>query len=144
MELLLTRTIPAILEPLQAEGRILKPSLVHGDLWEGNTSTEAESHQPKIFDPAVFYAHNEYDFAAWRSDNVPFGAPYYQEYFKYIPVSEPKEQWDDRNKLYAIRGEVHHSSLWPTLRESQRKIGKSWKIIVIFVGQRADISNLIV
>lgn len=122
MELLITRTIPALLEPLQADGRTLKPSLVHGDLWEENTGTEFEGGQPKIFDPAVFYAHNEYDFAAWRSENVPFGRPYYRQYFKYIPPSEPKEQWDDRNKLYAIRGEVHHSSLWPALCDSQREM----------------------
>lgn len=119
-EKLITRTVPAMLEPLQAEGRTLNPSLVHGDLWEENTGTEFDSGQPKIFDPAVLYAHNEYDFAAWRSDNVPFGRAHYRQYFKHFPPSEPKEQWDDRNKLYAIRGEVHHSSLWPALRDSQR------------------------
>jgi protein-ribulosamine 3-kinase len=120
MEKLIARTVPAMLEPLQAHGRTLKPSLVHGDLWEENTGTEFESGQPKIFDAAVLYAHNEYDFAAWRSDNVPFGRPYYKQYLRHIPPSEPKEQWDDRNKLYAIRAEVHHSSLWPSLCDGQR------------------------
>ncbi|UJO16776.1 uncharacterized protein CLAFUR5_04418 [Fulvia fulva] len=122
MEVLLTSTIPALLEPLQADGRTLNPSLVHGDLWEENCGTDFDGGQPKILDPAAFYAHNEYDFAAWRSENVPFGRPHYRQYFKHIPPSEPKEQWDDRNKLYAIRAEVHRSSLWPALCESQREI----------------------
>lgn len=66
--------IPKILEPLQAEGRYLKPSLIHGDLWEENTGTSLEEgSQPKIFDAAVFYAHNEYDISMWRRDIVRFG-----------------------------------------------------------------------
>ena len=78
METLISHTIPAILEPLQSQDRTPKPSLVHSDLWEENTGTEFESCRPKIFDPAVFYAQNEYDFAAWRSENVPLGRLYYK------------------------------------------------------------------
>ena len=62
-EILIACTIPALLEPLQADGRTLVPCLVHGDLWQENTGTEPKSGQLKLFDPAVFCAHNEYDFA---------------------------------------------------------------------------------
>lgn len=66
--------IPVMLEPLQAEGRVLKPCLVHGDLWEENCGTSLEEGgQPKIFDAAVMYAHNEYDIAMWRRDIIRFG-----------------------------------------------------------------------
>lgn len=66
--------IPKILEPLQAEGRYLKPCLIHGDLWEENTGTSLEEGgQPKIFDAAVLYAHNEYDISMWRRDICRFG-----------------------------------------------------------------------
>lgn len=71
--------IPAILEPLQAEGRYLKPSLVHGDLWEENCGTSLEEGgQPKIFDAAVFYGHSEFDIAMWRRDIVRFGRGRFQ------------------------------------------------------------------
>ncbi|KAK4888758.1 hypothetical protein LTR27_012405 [Elasticomyces elasticus] len=81
-----------------------------------------ETGQAKIYDPAGFYAHNEYEFGMWRSENVPFGRPYYRQYFRYIPPSEPKEQWDDRNKLYSIKFEVTCSALWSAVHEGQHKM----------------------
>ena len=70
----LETVIPRILRPLQSEGRQLKPSLVHGDLWEENCGTSLEEGgQAKIFDAAVFYGHNEYDLGMWRRDIIRFG-----------------------------------------------------------------------
>lgn len=52
--------VPKILEPLQPEGRVLKPSLIHGDLWEENTGLNLESGLPVVFDASVM-CHNEMD-----------------------------------------------------------------------------------
>lgn len=38
-ERLISVVIPRLLDPLSTDGRSLKPSLIHGDLWEGNTGT---------------------------------------------------------------------------------------------------------
>jgi protein-ribulosamine 3-kinase len=51
--------IPRLLRPLESEGRRVKPSLVHGDLWFANSGIDADSDESLIFDACCFYAHNE-------------------------------------------------------------------------------------
>lgn len=51
--------VPRLLRPMETGGRALKPSLIHGDLWHGNASMDADTNMPLIFDAASFYAHNE-------------------------------------------------------------------------------------
>ena len=41
------------------DGLDIKPSLLHGDLWSGNTGQVGTD--PTIFDAASFYGHHEYD-----------------------------------------------------------------------------------
>ena len=53
--------IPQVLGPLQENGRVLKPCLVHGDLWEENTATNLATGEPVVFDASCLYAHNEYE-----------------------------------------------------------------------------------
>ena len=55
----LGKVIPRLLRPLETGGREIKPRLVHGDLWDGNTSTNVETGKPVIFDASSMYAHNE-------------------------------------------------------------------------------------
>lgn len=56
---MLTKVIPRLLRPMETDGRTIKPSLVHGDLWCGNAAIDTENDRPLIYDPASFYAHNE-------------------------------------------------------------------------------------
>lgn len=56
---MLDKVIPRLLRPMESNGRSIKPSLVHGDLWCGNTDIDSQTDQPLIYDPASFYAHNE-------------------------------------------------------------------------------------
>lgn len=53
------RVIPRLLRPLESDGRSIKPSLVHGDLWYANSGIDAENGGSLIFDACCFYAHNE-------------------------------------------------------------------------------------
>ena len=53
------KVIPRLLRPLETGGNHIEPCLVHGDLWDGNTSINAETDQPLIFDASSCYAHNE-------------------------------------------------------------------------------------
>lgn len=59
---LFDRVIPRLLRPLESEGRRVKPSLVHGDLWYANTGTDRDG-RVVLFDVSSFYAHNECTFA---------------------------------------------------------------------------------
>lgn len=47
--------------PVFFEGITLRPSLIHGDLWVGNTGATAQG--PVIFDPACFFGHHEMELA---------------------------------------------------------------------------------
>lgn len=53
------KVIPRLLRPLESEGRTVKPSLVHGDLWYANSGNDVDTGQPLVFDACCFYAHNE-------------------------------------------------------------------------------------
>ena len=56
---LFDKVIPRLLGPLESDGRKVKPSLVHGDLWHANSGIGMEDGKPLIFDACCFYAHNE-------------------------------------------------------------------------------------
>ncbi|KAJ5933739.1 hypothetical protein N7454_006068 [Penicillium verhagenii] len=40
MQITLEKLIPRLLDPLTADGRSIKPCLIHGDLWESNIGTD--------------------------------------------------------------------------------------------------------
>lgn len=48
--ILFEKVIPRLLRPLETEGRSVKPSLVHGDLWYANTATDANTDDCLVFD----------------------------------------------------------------------------------------------
>ncbi|KAH0566185.1 hypothetical protein GP486_000417 [Trichoglossum hirsutum] len=95
------KVVPRLLRPLETGGRKIKPSLIHGDLWHGNATTDADTNLPIIFDAASFYAHNEYDLGVWRATWNKIGKPYMVRYHKHFPISPPEADHDDRNALYA-------------------------------------------
>lgn len=59
---IMEKVIPRLLRPLETEGRKVVPRLVHGDLWDGNTSVDAATDLPIIFDACSSYAHHECGF----------------------------------------------------------------------------------
>jgi len=102
-ELTLRKVVRRLLLPLQAEGRVLKPSLIHGDCWDGNTAVDAKTGHAFIFDACSFYGHNEYDTGNWRAPRHRLSNEAYVHLYKqYLPVSEPVEDWDARNRLYSL------------------------------------------
>lgn len=56
---LFDKVIPRLLRPLESEGRSVKPSLVHGDLWYANSGIDMATYESLVFDACSFYAHNE-------------------------------------------------------------------------------------
>jgi fructosamine-3-kinase len=56
---LFDKIIPRLLRPLESDGRSVKPSLVHGDLWYANSGIDVDTDESLIFDACCFYAHNE-------------------------------------------------------------------------------------
>ncbi|KAK6829586.1 fructosamine/ketosamine-3-kinase [Apiospora arundinis] len=109
---LMTKVIPRLLRPLETEGRTLTPTLVHGDIWDGNASVDVNTGLPIIFDATPLYAHNEYEMAPWWAPRHKMTGAYIAEYIKHYPVSEPAEDFKDRGALYGLRFDLHASSLY--------------------------------
>ena len=57
--IILEKVVPRLLRPLETCGRSIEPRLVHGDIWDGNVSTNIEADKPVIFDATSIYGHNE-------------------------------------------------------------------------------------
>ncbi|KAI0869002.1 Fructosamine kinase-domain-containing protein [Hypoxylon argillaceum] len=106
------KVIPRLLRPLETGGRSIQPSLIHGDLWHGNTSTDGNTGLPIIFDAASFYAHNEYELGVWRQPWNEINKSYRMRYYEHFPKSQPEGDYDDRNALYAIRVNILDSILY--------------------------------
>ncbi|OAP54843.1 hypothetical protein AYL99_11291 [Fonsecaea erecta] len=119
---LVSDVVPQLLEPLQADGRVLKPCLTHGDLWEENAGLNLATCLPVVFDASVMYAHNEMELGMWRADPIRFGEPFYSQYLEHMPPSEPSEQFDDRNRLYSIKFKIAHCLGWPDSAPSHRQL----------------------
>lgn len=113
--------IPRLLGALQSDGREIEPVLVHFDLWEGNVATDLETGKIITYDPGCMYAHNEIEFGTWRcSWATHFNSPIYQTlYQREIEPSEPVEEWDDRNRIYAARASLCDSAGHPGSRSRQ-------------------------
>ena len=102
-KLTIQRVVPRLLLPLQENGRVLKPSLVHGDCWDGNTALDSTTGEAFIFDVCSFYGHNEYDTGNWRAPRHKLSdKSYIQCYTREFPVSEPAEEWGARNLLSSL------------------------------------------
>ena len=56
---LFEKIIPRLLRPLESDGRSVKPSLVHGDLWYANSGICTDTEESLVFDACCLYAHNE-------------------------------------------------------------------------------------
>ncbi len=121
---LLEKVIPRLLRPLETQGRTVKPSLLHGDLWIGNVATNKATGQPVIFDSSAYYGHHECEVCLYKaafflsanlSDelsplrpmNNQWSRDCIEAYYKCMPKDAPVEDWEFRNALYALYGTPH-------------------------------------
>ncbi|KAJ3487313.1 hypothetical protein NLG97_g6436 [Lecanicillium saksenae] len=102
-----------LLRPLQTGGRNIKPSLCHGDLWDGNIQFNVDTQQPIIFDPCSFYGHHEMDFQCMRSPRYIIGQNFIDLYKVKVGASEPSEDFEDRIALYSVRNDLMVAGMWP-------------------------------
>lgn len=54
--------IPRLLEPLETEGRSIKPCLIHSDLWPGNIKPKLDEDEVCMFDSSGYWGHNEGEY----------------------------------------------------------------------------------
>ncbi|KAI9375177.1 Fructosamine kinase-domain-containing protein [Aspergillus egyptiacus] len=109
---LFEKVIPRLLRPLESDGRTVKPSLVHGDLWYANSGIDLGNDEPLVFDACCFFAHNEYEFGQWRPACNRFGDDYIAAYTRFAQISAPEEDFLGRLDLYRLRFDTHVSALF--------------------------------
>lgn len=96
------KVIPRLLRPLESEGRSIQPCVVHSNVWPGNMMIEEDTDRVVLFDSCAYWGHNEADLGTWRAPRYRLGRPYIREYQKVVQIDEPREDWGDRNALYAL------------------------------------------
>lgn len=83
-----------------------RPSLLHGDLWNGNVGFTAQG--PVVFDPAVYYGDRETDLAMTELFGG-FPHEFYAAYEKELPLERGYEQ---RKHLYNLYHLLNHLNLF--------------------------------
>ncbi|QYS93612.1 Protein-ribulosamine 3-kinase [Trichoderma simmonsii] len=128
---LFDKVIPRLLRPLESGGRQIQPSLVHGDLWYGNAGViSGDVEKSIIYDPSSFWAHNEYELGNWRPRRNKFTSIYFEEYLSHIRPSEPKEDFEDRNALYAVKFNLQAAAIFPDKEEYFQMAMKDIEVLV--------------
>jgi len=87
--------------PKVFEGIEITPSLVHGDLWIGNSGATDEG--PCIFDPACFFGHSEFELSIMEMFGG-FSEAFWESYHSIIPK---QEGYSSRSALYQL---YHYSN----------------------------------
>lgn len=79
------------------------PSLVHGDLWNGNLMVDSLG-TPTLIDPAAYYGHREVDLAMTELFGG-FDAPFYDAYRAAWPLASG---YDTRREIYNLYHRINH------------------------------------
>ncbi|KAK8013150.1 hypothetical protein PG991_009421 [Apiospora marii] len=112
-EEIIEKVVARLLRPLQTGGRNIKPSLCHGDLWDGNVQIDVDTQQPIMFDAVCFYGHNEIDLQCMGDSRYVLGMDFIDSYKKEVGASEPVEDFNDRHELYALRCDFITAAIFP-------------------------------
>lgn len=84
-----------------------KPTLLHGDLWNGNYITGADGYVC-LFDPAVYYGHRETDLAM----TLLFGGfdnDFYESYHRHFPL---ESDWRNRADIFNLYPLLVHVNIF--------------------------------
>lgn len=66
LQRLVDKVIPRLLGNLTHEGQLIRPTIIHGDLWELNLGINKETGRLVMYDVGSYYAHNEMDLGQCR------------------------------------------------------------------------------
>lgn len=96
------------------DGVTVKPSLLHGDLWIGNTGATIEG--PCMFDPASFFGHSEFELSIMEMFGG-FEKPFWDAYHLKVPKADGFER---RQRLYKLYHYLNQLNLFgdPKVRET--------------------------
>ncbi|PWN36892.1 Ketosamine-3-kinase, partial [Meira miltonrushii] len=83
----------------------VRPAIIHGDLWSGNSGTDESTGQPIIFDPSSSYCHNEAELGIMKMFGG-YGSEFFEAYHNVIPKAEP--HYEQRMDMYEAYHHLNH------------------------------------
>ena len=108
-EVLICRTIPRLLLPLQTHGRRIIPTLVHGNLSAKHIGIRFSDGMPVLFSPYAIYAHREYELGATRLAIGGLDKAFIDQHLRIVLPSAPIDEVYHRIVLYGIHFNLRHS-----------------------------------
>ncbi|KAJ1814213.1 hypothetical protein LPJ60_006108 [Coemansia sp. RSA 2675] len=93
--------------PVFFQDTTIVPSMIHGDLWSGNCA-EDENREPVVYDPAVYWGHNESELGIMRLFGR-FGDELYEAYHAHLPKAPG---FDKRAPIYELYHLVNHLNMF--------------------------------
>ena len=124
----LVEVIPRLLRPLETGSRRITPTLLHGNIESGKVSTSLRFSIPMTYGACSFYGHNEYDLRNFVNGGL--GAEYMRAYHKFMPVSEPREDFWDRMALYGLTSLLQESCSHPGDKRFRGRLVEGMKVLV--------------
>jgi fructosamine-3-kinase len=82
-----------------------RPSLLHGDLWSGNSLCAED--QPVLIDPAIYYGEREMEIAYCQLFGG-FDAEFYKAYHAAFPLQDGYEARRPLHQLYHLLNHLNH------------------------------------
>jgi len=89
------------------KGIEITPSLLHGDLWSGNTAANTQGH-PVVFDPACYYGHHEAELSIAKMFGS-FSQEFYEAYHSLLPRAYG---FEERQIIYQLYHYLNHYNLF--------------------------------
>ena len=86
---------------------IEKPSLIHGDLWNGNYLVN-NNGEPTLIDPSIYYGNREIDIAMTKLFGG-FPREFYVSYNFDFPLIE---EWEERVNIWNLYPLLVHANLF--------------------------------
>ncbi|KAK3321231.1 fructosamine-3-kinase [Cercophora scortea] len=113
VETVASKVVPRLLGEQTLRGGVV-PVVVHGDLWSGNHGRgriDGGAVEEVVYDPAAVYGHSEYELGIMRMFGG-FGEAFWSEYGRLVEKAEPRDEWEDRVKLYELYHHLNHFALF--------------------------------
>ncbi|KAL2291771.1 hypothetical protein FJTKL_11963 [Diaporthe vaccinii] len=104
---------PAILAVLPAGCKVIAVKSHGKGSWSTGHKVEIDRDTQRVilFDSCCCYAHNELDLGMMREPRYRFTCEHASKYLESMRPSQPEEDFDDRNAIYAMRDNIINAGL---------------------------------